>query len=76
MAKQANKGTSHAIEDAEDEIRTSVDKTKENLQAGLDKGKKMVKQHPSAAVGVALGATFAAGAVAGATLLKTKKKRS
>lgn len=76
MAKQANKATSHSTRDAEDETRTSIENTKESLQAGVDKGRKMVKQHPNAAVGVALGATFAAGAVAGAALLKTKKKRS
>jgi len=65
MAKQANKMVSD-MEDASKNLKASVEKAGNQLRTGVDKGKNAVKDHPVAALGVALGATFAAGAIAGA----------
>ena len=55
------------LEGASKNLKASMGKAGDELRSGVDKGKRAAKDHPVAALGVALGATFAAGAIAGAS---------
>ncbi len=66
----ASKNLKAGVEKAQDRIRAGIDR----MNDGVTKGKKAVKEHPTAALGVALGATFAAGAIAGLQLERRMKK--
>ncbi len=73
MAKQ-EKNLATDLEEAFKTLRVSVKNAGDDIREGVEKGKKAVQEHPRAALGIALGAAFAAGVVAGAELRRTRKK--
>jgi ElaB/YqjD/DUF883 family membrane-anchored ribosome-binding protein len=76
-----SKNLKESVDDASKNMRTSVERAQDNLRAGMDRmskgveqGKKVVKDHPVAALGIAIGATFAAGAIAGSQIERRMRK--
>jgi ElaB/YqjD/DUF883 family membrane-anchored ribosome-binding protein len=67
---QASKNLKASVEKAQDGIRSGMGR----MSKGVEQGKKVVKDHPMAALGIAIGATFAAGAIAGSQLERRMKK--
>ncbi len=82
MARQSNKTVtvpdqgkaSKTLSDAAESLKESVEKATKSVRSGVEKGRIAVKEHPKAALGVALGASFAAGAIAGAAFRNSAKK--
>jgi hypothetical protein len=66
---------SKSLTGASKTLRSDVEAAGENLRGAVEGGTKAVKEHPKAAIGAALGATFAAGVVAGAQVAKMRKGR-
>lgn len=62
------------LEEASKALRQMTKAAGEDFRQGVDKGKKAVMDHPKAALGIAIGAAFAAGVVAAAELRRTKKR--
>lgn len=69
------------VDDASKNLKANVEKAQDNLKTGMNRvnkgieqGKQIVKDHPTAALGIAIGATFAAGAIAGSQLERRMKK--
>jgi ElaB/YqjD/DUF883 family membrane-anchored ribosome-binding protein len=84
MASQledASKSLKEGVDDASRNLKTGVEKAQDSIRLGMgrmskgvEQGKKVVKDHPMAAIGIAIGATFAAGAIAGSQLERRMKK--
>jgi ElaB/YqjD/DUF883 family membrane-anchored ribosome-binding protein len=62
------------LEEASKNLRQMVKNAGDDFREGVEKGKKAVQEHPKAALGIALGAAFAAGVLAGVELTQPKKK--
>ena len=62
------------VEEASKALRQIGKDAGEDFRQGVEKGKKAVMDHPKAALGIALGAAFAAGIVAGVELRQVRKK--
>lgn len=75
MAKQ-EKEIASELEEASKALRQMAKNAGEDFRAGVEKGRKAVMEHPKAALGIALGAAFAAGVVAGVELKRTRKKET
>lgn len=75
MAKQdKEKEIAEQLEEASKVLRQMGKSAGADFRTGVEKGKKAVVDHPKAALGIALGAAFAAGVVAGAEMRKGRKK--
>ncbi len=62
------------VEEASKGLRQMVKNAEEDFRQGVEKGRKVVMEHPKAALGIALGAAFAAGVVAGVEVTRARKK--
>ncbi|MDA4117168.1 MAG: hypothetical protein OK455_02370 [Thaumarchaeota archaeon] len=67
---------SKTLETASKTLQDRVEKAGTDLREEVERGKKAVKEHPNTAVGIALGATFAAGVVAGAEVSRMRKNHA
>ncbi len=72
MAKQA-RDIAADLEEASKTLRQMAKTAGDDFREGVEKGKKVVQEHPKAALGIALGAAFAAGVVAGVELRRARK---
>lgn len=86
MARQGNKMVSE-LEDASKNLKASVEKAGDDLRKAsdnlrtavtksVDEGKRVVKDHPAATLGVAIGASFAAGAIVGSRMERRMKNKA
>lgn len=73
MAKQARDIASD-LEEASKTLRLKLKDAEDDFRQGVEKGRQAAKDHPKAALGIALGAAFAAGAIAGAEVVRARKK--
>lgn len=64
------------LEEASKSLKQMTKTAGDDFREGVDKGRKAVMKHPKAALGIALGAAFAAGVVAAVELNQAKKKGS
>ena len=64
------------IEKTGSDLRDGAQRAGDSLSNGVKVGKKAVKEHPKAALGIALGATFAAGVIAGTQVSRMRKNNS
>ncbi len=64
------------LEEASKTLRQRLRNVEDDFREGVEKGRKTVMEHPKAAIGIALGAAFAAGVIAGVEVSRTRKKQS
>jgi hypothetical protein len=78
MAKNEN-GNASEMEDASKPLKAQVDRAAYGLRSEVDRsvnrGRELVREHPIAALGIALGVTFAAGAITGAQMHRRMKSK-